>query len=203
MKFKPLLRWILVGCIAMVVLVPGVFATWRYSYLPVGSQGIELNNTLVEFYYKPEELLPGDDDATELHENHLRLIENIVNHIDYGLNATKKPIVLQLLKTEKDKVYSDQNVQGGNLKHMLLDSSDVENLMFVVEYVTDTEFAAYTFSGVKASYSNMDSFIEVYKTQILYENGRWKATRSFTGQSKVFRPGIVDISVNVDTWIST
>jgi hypothetical protein len=119
------------------------------------------------------------------------------------LNATSKPIVLNLLLKEKGVVYSDQKVSGGNLKHMLLGSSDVDKLMFVMQYVTDTEFAAYTFSGNDAVYANMDAYISVYKTQIIYQDGQWESVRSFTGQAKVFRPATVDISVNVETWVKT
>ncbi len=193
----------IIMCFTMLLSIGGVYATWQYSFLPVAGQDVQVGVGLIDFYYKPEEILPGGDDATTLHENHLNLINNIVNHIDYGLNATKKPIVLELLLEEKDKVYSNQNVTGGNLKHMLLDSSDVENLMFVVEYISDVEFAAYTFSGKQATYSNMDAYVTVYKTQIIKEDGRWKATRSFSGQAKVFRPTVVNISVNIDTWSST
>ena len=42
-------------------------------------KNIQINNSITEFYYKPEELLPGDGDATNLHENHYNLITNIVN----------------------------------------------------------------------------------------------------------------------------
>ena len=202
MRLKSLFKWMLVGVLGLVAFIPSVFATWSYSYLPAGNKGVEVSNSLIEFFYKPEELLPSDDEAVNMHENHLALIENIVNHIDYGLNATKKPIVKRLLLERKTVVYSDENVQGGNLKHMML-TNDSENLMFVVQYVSDTEFSAYTFSGREADYAHMDAYISVYKTQILYENGRWKAVRSFTGQAKVFRPQYVSLSINVDTWVKT
>lgn len=193
----------IVAAFLFIAFTPGLFATWQYSFLPADEKNIQINNSITEFYYKPEELLPGDGDATNLHENHYNLITNIVHHKTYGLNATSKPIVLNLLLKEKGVVYSNQKVSGGNLKHMLLGSSDVDKLMFVMQYVTDTEFAAYTFSGNDAVYANMDAYISVYKTQIIYQDGQWESVRSFTGQAKVFRPATVDISVNVETWVKT
>ena len=196
-------KFFIIGMLAITAFTPGLFATFDYSFLPVEDKNIQINNSLTEFYYKPEEILPGDDDATELHENHYNLIVNIVDHASYGLNSDSKPIVRNLLLSTKGLVYSGQKVSGGNLKHMLLNTNDVEKLAFVVEYVSDTEFAAYTFSGVQATYDNMDNFIEVYKTQILYENGEWEAVRSFMGKAKVFRPGVVSVSIDVTTWIKT
>ena len=144
------------------VFVPIVQATWIFTDASPNDVREDITLGMNEFYYKPEEVLPGDGEATDLHENHYNLVTNIVDHVTYGLNATSKPIVRELLEDGAGVVYSNQNVQGGNLKHMLLDSSDVEDLMFVVEYVTATEYNAYTFSGNSATYSNMGKFITVY-----------------------------------------
>ena len=183
--------------------IPGVFATWNYSLFPITEEQLFISTGgLAEFYYKPEEILPGEEEDTQLHQNHYNLLQNIVNHIDYGLNATKKPIIRNLLLENHGVVYSEQNVQGGNLKHMMLNTSDVDRLGFVVQYVSDTEFAAYTFSSTQLT-SKVGSYIEVYKTQIIYENGKWKDVRSFTGIAIVFRPQVVPLSIDVTTWQKT
>ena len=190
---------ILLTLLFAIVTTSGVFATWYYSIeISVGADREALIG-IIEFEYKPEEVLPGEEQDTKLHENHFNLITSIVNHIDYGLNATKKPIVKELLLENHGVVYGDQNVQGGNLKHMLLNTSDVNKLMYVVEYVSDTEFIAYTFSQNDLTSINVGQYIQVYKTVIKYSN-KWEATLSYEGRAKVFEPGIVSYSIEVKTW---
>ena len=200
-------RFLLIGILLFILsfaLVPGVFATWNYSSFGPEEKENLFSVSLNEFYYKPEEILPGDDEATDLHENHYNLLTNIVDHVSYGLNATSKPIVRMMLEDGAGVVYSNQNVQGGNLKHMLLDSSDVEDLMFAVEYVTATEYNAYTFSANSVTYANLDQYITVYKTQMIKgADGKWEAKRSFLGQAKVFRPPVTDLSIDVTSWVQT
>ena len=40
-----------------------------------------------------------------------------------------------------DVVYCEQNVQGGNLKHLIIDGTAAYNLLFQIEYVSDTEYS--------------------------------------------------------------
>ena len=200
---KHLLR-IILAVIAVAILTSGVYALWIYPTPADGtSNGIGLS--VLDFGYAPEEVLPGDKEATNLHENHNNLITNIVNHIDYGLNATKKPIVRKLLEDGVPVVYCDQNVSGGNLKHMMLSSSDVEQLMFCVEYSSDTEYIAYTFSGKLVANVNVGKTIEVYKTIIEKgSNGKWVATKSYHGTAVIsaVRASSSEtlLSIDVSTW---
>ena len=176
-----------------------VFGSWLYYLEPTGMAQGEAFVDVGLFDYPPEEVLPGDKEATNLHENHFNLINSIVNHVDYGLNASKKPIIRELLLANHGVVYGDQNVSGGNLKHMLLNTSDVNALMYVVEYVSDTEFIAYTFHQNELGSGNLGAYIEVYKT-IIVKDGKWKATTSYKGKAKVVRPGVVSYSIDVKTW---
>lgn len=201
---KTLSRFFALGIMLVVILsTVGVYAIWFYTGTVEDFQtGIDLGVEIFE--YKPEEVLPGDQEATELHENHNNLIKNIVNHIDYGLNATKKPLVRELLEDGAGVVYSNQNVTGGNLKHMLLDSSDVERLMFCVEFVTATEYNAYTFSSNLVGSQNIGVWIDVYKTVIIKTENTWVATKSFIGKaqiSTVYTSSSEQVtSINVKTW---
>ena len=181
--------------------IVGAVATWRFSELPAVGNGNDFNVTLNVFDFKPSEILPGDQEDTQLHSNHYNLIESIVNHIDYGLNATKKPIVRELLEDGAGVVYGNQNVQGGNLKHMLLSGSDVNALMFAVEYHTDTEYWSYTFSQASINLATNGDYVEVYKTIVEKKNGKWEATKSYYGKAKVFDTGVDGIiSIDVKSW---
>ena len=198
MKFTkfPLLILTLLFC---TITTSGVFATWYYSNEPAIGAEDDSHVGIILFDYKPSEILPGDEEDTKLHENHYNLLTSIVNHVDYGLNASKKPIIRELLLEDHGVVYGDQNVSGGNLKHMLLNTSDVNALMYVVEYVSDTEFNTYTFVDKEANSDSVGQYIQVYKT-IIKKNTKWEATLSYEGRAKVFRPGIVSYSIDVKTW---
>ena len=180
-------------------MINGVVATWVYSNEPSIGAEDDTHAGIIPFEYKPVEILPSDKEDTQLHVNHFNLISSIVNHVDYGLNANKKPIIRELLLDDHGVVYGDQNVSGGNLKHMLLNTSDVNALMYVVEYVTDTEFNAYTFVDAEADSDNVGQYIQVYKT-VIKKNTKWEATLSYEGRAKVFRPGVVSYSIDVTTW---
>ena len=167
---KNLKKVFLIATLLVMVSIGSVSASWFYYLEPTPVSQGQVGIGMGMFEYAPEEVLPGDKEATELHENHYNLITNIVSHVDYGLNANKKPIVRKLLEDGAGVVYSNQNVSGGNLKHMMLDSSDVESLMFAVAYYTDTEYHAYTFSSAKVKSGLEGTVIDVYKTIIVKEN---------------------------------
>ena len=72
-------------------------------------------------------------DETELHANHVALIDLILNEDSkgYGLNINKKPIVHNYLKNPGDVIYCDlKGTSQGNLKFMLDDNDPVNQLFF-------------------------------------------------------------------------
>lgn len=195
------LKWLVVGVVSLCATIGGVFASWTY---PDKSPDPQLSNMAValsEFEFAPEEILPDDDVADQAGENHLTLIDNIVNHITYGLNATKKPIIKNLLLDGDKAVYSHQKVQGGNLKHLLLDGPTVNRLDFVVEYVSDTEFMCYTFQSALLISGNVGKPILVYKTKIILEYSRWRATVSYEGQAPVAYVNRSFYSIDYTKWV--
>ncbi|MBQ3066412.1 MAG: hypothetical protein IJD18_00130 [Clostridia bacterium] len=196
---------VLTLCIAC-TLVVGLNAQWIYPDLSLSlgdSNGA--NITLQEFEYTPDEVLPGgdqNDQEVEVGQNHNSLIDRIVNHVTYGLNATKKPIVKDLLLEDGLKaVYSNQTVSGGNLKHILIDDASMEALDFAVKYETDTFLTAYTFASKYLTSSQVGQTIEVYKTDIVLENGTWVAKRSYKGTAVVSRVFVQNKQiVNIDVF---
>jgi len=193
-------------CFILLLSIGGVIATWTYSNSFIDDVDELVNVTINEFEYAPEVILPGDEEADKLGQNHLTLIDRIVNHITYGLNADSKPIVNDLLQSGTPVVYSQQNVQGGNLKHLLLTGATVDKLDFAVEYVTATEYACYTMATASLTSSNLGRIIAVYKTKIIYEEGKWKATVSYEGQATVVEVKVKNhniITIDVESWTKT
>lgn len=181
-----------------------VCASWSFSDLPIlNTQGV-FSPALNLFDYKPEEVLPGGDVvAPSLGENHLRMIYNLIHEPDYGLNATKKPIIHNLLVNPGDIVYSNQNVTTGNLKHLLPDfSTETEKLYFVITKVSDTEYDAYTLLANDIMLP-IGTYVPVYKTLMTKnEQGVWAAAVSYIGYAQVNSPGIVGRAIDVSTWTS-
>ena len=197
---------IVVVCIVSALCV-GLNAQWLYPDMSLNlNNDTDLNVNLVEFEYTPDEVLPGGDNQEQVivGENHLMLIQNVVDHVTYGLNATDKPIVRELLLEGASVVYSNQKVSGGNLKHMLVSDSSMEKLDFAVKYETDTFFSTYTFES-KYLYDTyyVGQTIDVYKTDMVCENGVWIAKRSYKGTAKlalVKADGKQIMNIDVFSW---
>ncbi len=191
--------------------IKSVYATFQFAGLPPDPGQTDLRLDIITFEYKPEEVLPGGGTGggesgeggttAPLGENHLKLITNLVDEKDYGLNATKKPVIHELLDNPGDIVYSDQNVTGGNLKHIMPSfSSETEKLYFVITKISDTEYHAFTFTASDRLLP-IGTDIAVYKT-IMRKDGKgvWAATSSYKGYAKVNAPGIVSRAIDVSTW---
>lgn len=181
--------------------VPGVCAAWQYSHTAPDSADGQLPSGVEIFDYPPEEIVPDDETSSSLGENHLSLIETIIIEKDYGLNATKKPIIHNYLKEPGDVIYCSQNVQGGNLKHLMIDSSDgSERLYFVITKISDTEYHAFTMRYADITGHAIGEEIEAYKTVLRKTDGVWDAYASYYGYAKVNAPGTVSRAIDVTTW---
>ena len=203
MKVKAILVCAILG--VFVFSTTGVFATWKYAEVSPEDKDLGVNLAVNEFVYKPEEILPDDEQADKLGQNHLQLIENLLWVDSYGLNETKKPIIHNLLENVGDVVYGQQNVQGGNLKHIFVDlSAESAKLMFVVEKVTDIQYMAYTFVYAAVTINTVGTYIEVYKTQIDKGTDKvWLATQSWLGEARVNSPAKVSRSIDTTSWRAT
>ena len=128
--------------------VGGVFATWYYTYETAPNAQENLSVSLSDFEWKPEEILPTE---SEIGENHLALIELILNENNkgYGLNYDNKH-VLEGYLDKYGLVFSNQKVSGGNLKFV---SDETNQLYYCVEKISDTMYYAYTFS-----FSDLNTF---------------------------------------------
>lgn len=195
---------ILVSSILLILFIPGVFAFWGYNST-IPSEPETFAASLMEFGYKTEEVLPGGGSVSApVGENHLALIEKILNEPSYGLNATKKPIIHNTLSYPGAVIYCDQKVQGGNLKHLMIDGvAASEKLYFVISEVSDTEYNIFTLvaNDLKGS---IGSEIEVYKTvAVKGTDSKWKATVSYHGYAQIISPGKVSRAIDVTTWHSS
>lgn len=201
-----MIRWFktvfLLSAVLVVLGVPGVLAAWQYAHTPVPHIFDEMISGLGLFEYRPEDVVPDDEEASDAGENHLSLIEMILWEASYGLNATKKPILHNLLNKAGDVVYCSQNVQGGNLKHLMVDSTEgAERLYFVLAWVSDTEYHCYTMRYHDLTSKVVGSEIEVYKTVMTEDDkGVWSSPKSYYGHAKINDPEVVSRGIDVTTW---
>ena len=201
LKFKLLL----LGFLIIVATIPGVFANWLYTFDFVENKQTDVNLGVNAFEYAPEEVLPGDEEDTQIGHNHLELIEKILNEVSYGLNATKKPIIHNLLNKVGDVVYCQQNVQGGNLKHLMIDGTGAYDLLFQIEYVDENTYITYTYVHGDILTVPLGDRIYAYKTTMSRgNNGVWTAPTSFYGSAVVMRSPISSSIRGLDssTWIN-
>ena len=185
--------------------VGGVFATWYYTHENATNAQATLSVSLSDFEWKPEEILPTE---SEIGENHLALIELILNESNkgYGLNYDNKH-VLEGYLDKYGIVFSNQKVSGGNLKFV---SDETNQLYYCVERISDTVYYAYTFSFSDLnSVKGTATVMPVYRT-VLEKTDIWRATRSYFGyaQTKLLRdfgaentPGTLEYSIDVSTWV--
>lgn len=189
-------------CLGLLLLLStgGAFAIWIYAGSPVSGNGYGASMDMNTFDYPPEVIIPGGEIEAPLGQNHLLLIEKILNEKDYGLNATKKPIMHTVLESD-GVLYCSQTVQGGNLKHLLIDSSvESEKLYFTMAKISDTEYHVFTFLADDLDLA-VGAEIPAYKTVMVKgENGKWTAPKSYKGYIKVNRPGVVNKGVDVTSF---
>ena len=185
---RTLRRLSLLLSLVLLLSVGGVYATWQYAHDPVQSKSTDLNPTMDVFDYPPEEVLPGgdenqEDDKEEVdlnNTNHFSLIDLLLNaEKGYGLNR-KNSFLYELLEDD-GVVYSNQHVTGGNLKFVLDDKNNTSGLYYCVEWISETECHAYTFTVAElATAGGSVTEIVAYKT-ILVKTDQWRATTSYKG----------------------
>ena len=196
-------RVIALLCAVLAILaVPSVHAYWQYSTIFPFVPGEEMNARLNTFDYPPEEILPDDDISSSLGENHLLLVTEIIEDSNYGLNATRKPIIHNYLKEPGDVIYCSQNVQGGNLKHLMIDSvSEAERLYFVVTKISDTEYHTFTMNNSDVQDKAVGTKIVAYLTVMKKsDTGEWSAAYSHRVLVSVNAPGVVSKGIDVTSW---
>ncbi len=176
------------------MLITSVFASWVYSEYSPSDKETDLGLSMIEFVYKPEEVLPGHE-VGSLDHNHQEVIYNVTDHIKYGLNYQSKPVLSNYLN-EYGIVYSNQKTTGGNLKFL---GDESESLMWVIKKDTDTLYYIYTFEDDYVTSSNLNMIITVYKTKCVYKDGLWQNERAFIGEAPIVRVSGI-MTINVDEW---
>jgi len=186
-----------------------VCATWYYANLACDSKADNIGVGINVFDYPPEEVLPGgENEDPEIGQNHLALIELVLNDLDYGLNNGSKKVLHDYLDDE-GVVYSNQKVSGGNLRHLLNPTDNTHKMYYCLEKVSDAVYYVYTFSMDELSTAGGSSVeIVAYRT-VLEKTDKWYATISYYGHALTRTlsalgtgadPNAIPYSIDMSTW---
>ena len=152
--------------------------------------------TLSEFTWQPEEILPTVTPG----QNFLDLYESILNNIKAGLNSSKDTLEKTVLNSSIGLVHCNQNVQGGNLKHLFITTASRE-LDFIMEYVSDTNFILYIYKQTDTTGAIGTTKIQVYKTFLFKNNNAWNGEETQLGYATLqYFPNTNVPAIDVSTW---
>ena len=178
----------------------GVYATWRYAtfFTDVDTPDMSLNTE--EFSWKSEEILPDTPEDSQIGNNYMVLLEQVKNNVKAGLNGSKD--VLFNETKENIVLHSNQNVQGGNLKHLFI-TSECRLLDFVVHYISDTELHLFLYENATLPNAAADkTVILVYRVVLKLEKGVWDDVGTVVGHSTVRRlSGISNLTIAPTEWL--
>ena len=176
----------------------GAFAAWSYASAPTDARNSSAGLSLAEFIWAPEDILPTETPG----ENYMDLLTSLLENSKGGLNSGKDTLEKAVRKYHV--VHCEQNVTGGNLKHLRdLFTDKSEMLDFIVQYKTDTEFHVYIFETDDVEQGTVDvTQIKVYKTILLLEKGKWAAGESQFGHAPLrYLSGTSYIAINPTEWV--
>ena len=193
--------------LSLIVGVLGVFAfsfnsvnaKWFYgASMPV--EGLLISYKLEDFYWEGSGVLPEDE---EHGENHIELLQNIINDSRYGLNSTSNTLLHNYLEKIGDILYSEQQVSGGNLKHLMIDGTGAYALLFQIEFVSETEYNVYTYKQEDTEDYKIGENIEVYFTKVSKVNGKWDGVKTEIGVAKLCETNNKKVprAVDTSTWV--
>lgn len=183
--------------------IAGVQASWRFAERPPQPESENLHIALRQ--WSGSEVLPED---SAMGENHLLLVENIVNGDGIGLNSKNSYLNDQIdyrldRNPSRDTLGSMAVTQGSELDRLFGTHGEAENLTFIVHVVNSTTYEIFTTSLYLGERGEMSGLIfpsnkkpgdptvplgeylyPVYKTTVVKSNGTWKASETALGIAK-------------------
>ncbi len=192
-------------CLVMVLSIGGVFATWKYSNLGPNPASLDITIKLGEFNWVGSGDLPTDD---AIGEDHLALIQMIINHPEHGLNTSRSYLNEQIADRQdgglgwsggRDTLGSMAVTQSQELAEIF--GLDSYNLDFLIQFVSDTEYYIFT-TGVDLGQRGEINWLgtanktpgkptvpigerihPIYRTRVLKTNGTWAAVETKAGSA--------------------
>lgn len=196
-------KWLaLLLCFALILSIGGVYATWNYTSTGPTPASREISVRLGEFNWAGSGDLPTDD---AIGENHLSLIDQIINHPQHGLNTSGSYLNDQI----KDRQDGGLGWSGGRdtLGSMAVTQSDELteifglasfSLEFLIQFKSSTEYYIYTTGEDLGQRGEINiwgnnktpgkptvpiggAIYPIYRTRVVKTNGVWAAVETKEG----------------------
>lgn len=183
------------------VFTGGTYAVWFYAAQPADPVGHGLSISVGDFLWEGSGSLPTD---TEIGENHVSLIDKIINHPQHGLNASRSYLNEQIKdrknggtgwRSGRDTLGSMAVTQSKELEEIF--GLDASQLDFLIQFVSDTEYYLFTtgvylgergsqFMGFNTASGKPTvplgyPVYPIYKTVVQKINGVWTAVSTAEG----------------------
>ena len=193
---------LLLLCLTCVLSVGGVYATWQYASGGPNPASLEIPLRLGEFNWVGSGDLPTDD---AIGEDHLSLIQQIINHPEHGLNTSGSYLNDQIEDRQdggigwsggRDTLGSMAVTQSKELTEIF--GLDSNNLEFLIQFVSSTEYYIFTtgeYLGERGEINILGNnktpgkptvpiggnISPIYRTKIVKTNGTWAAVETKKG----------------------
>ncbi len=180
----------------------GAYATWWYAKSPADSVSSRCAFQLGDFLWEGSGSLPTED---ELGQNHVSLIDRIINHPEHGLNASKSYLNEQIddrksgglgWRNGRDTLGSMAVTQSDELDEIFgLESAQLD---FLIKFESNTRYYLFTTgvdlgergacnifgSTTKAGSPTVplgSPVYPIYRTTVDYIDGKWTAIATAEG----------------------
>lgn len=189
-------------CIVLIFSFGGAYATWEYSNSGPDPSSIDISIKLGEFNWVGSGDLPTD---SLIGEDHIALIQNIIDHSEHGLNTSKSYLNEQIEKRQdggigwssgRDTLGSMAVTQSEELTEIF--GLDASNLDFLIQFISSSEYYIFT-TGVNLGERGEINWLgnnskpgnpttpigkaiyPIYRTLVVKTNGKWAAKETKAG----------------------
>lgn len=196
-------KWLAIFLLLAVVLTTGgVYATWHYTTTGPSPVHQEIPLRLSEFNWAGSGNLPTDD---AIGENHLSLLDQIINHPEHGLNTSKSYLNEQIEERQdggigwssgRDTLGSMAVTQSEELNEIFGLTSFA--LDFLIQFKSSTEYYIFTtgeYLGERGEINWLGNnktpgkpavpigqpIYTIYRTRVVKQNGVWTAVETTSG----------------------
>lgn len=193
---------LLVMALTVLLSVGGVYATWKYATHGPDPVQQEISVRLGEFNWAGSGDLPTDD---AIGENHISLIDQLINHPEHGLNTAKSYLNEQIEDRQdgglgwssgRDTLGSMAVTQSEELEEIF--GLNAYALDFLIQFNSSTEYYIFT-TGVDLGQRGEINILgnnktpgkpttpigqpiyPIYRTRVVKQNGVWTAVETKLG----------------------
>lgn len=197
-----LLKSSLILLIFCIMLTGGAYSVWYYSTAPADPQYHQVPIEIGDFLWDGSGDLPTDDIVGE---NHVSLIDNIINHPEHGLNASNSYLNKQIdnrkdggigWRDGRDTLGSMAVTQSSELNEIF--GLSASSLHFLIQFVGNNEYYLFTtgvYLGERGAVGIFGNNTQsgkpatplgqpihpIYKTVVQKIDGKWTAVSTVEG----------------------